>query len=239
MRRSLMVLLGAAACTPVVAVAALFGAAHFAWMDRMSLAMPTAIRVPIAQIAMSSAGYGKDSAKKIDRVIRIDPESPDGWARRCDYSQNPDARDNPAVSLQTCRKALALHRSEDNFNGIGMAQEELKDYCTAEESFTRANSMVNARDSYVLRNMGRAALECGNAPWSVANFEVAEEVDAKNTEDEEDKDDLKLDREWLIVAYTANHDPQAVKVACGKVHPDWKRCACVADGYSVRCNNAQ
>jgi len=233
MRKSVMVLIGVAACAPIAALASLFAAAHFSAMDRLTLALPMSVRVPVAQIAMGKVGYGKDSTQKIDRVIKIDPENPDAWSRRCnafDY--------DPAVGLAHCQKALSLQYTEDNFNGLGLAQEGLKDYCAAEDSFTRANTLVNARDGYILRNMGRAALECGHAASSVAIFEVAEEADAKDVEDDDDKDDLVLDREWLVLANQANHDPKAAAAACAKAHPDWKSCHCTFDGTGLKCANA-
>jgi len=239
MRKSVMVLIGVAACTPIAALASLFAAAHFSAMDRLTLAMPMSIRVPVAQIAMDKVGYGKDSTTKIDRVIKLDPENPDAWSRRCGAFDDADSPTfDPSLALTQCQKALSLQHTEDNFNGLGLAQEALKDYCAAEDSFTHANSLVNARDAYVLRNMGRAALECGHAASSVAIFEVAEETDAKDVEDDDDKEDLLLDREWLVLANQANHDPAAATAACAKAHPDWKSCHCIPDGTGVKCTNA-
>ena len=83
--------------------------------------------------------------------------------------------------------------------------------------------------------MGIAAYRCGRVPYSVAELGAAESLDAKDAadtsqepEDQADaKDVLQLDREWLVLAYTADKMPKQATESCSNAHPDWKTCGCV------------
>ncbi len=235
MRRPVFTLLVVMACTPLIAVTLLFAAASFAWMDRATMAMPAGVRGTVGELAMQVA---KESPGKTDRVLKLDPENPAGWANRCDTIADKDA----ARALDACAKAVALRPNEDTLNDLGRAQEANRDFCAAEDSFTRANSRVNAGDSDILRNLGRTAYECGHWASSVAVFEVAEEHDAKDVasgdgddEDEDYKADLTLDREWLVLANQANGNPRGAAASCAKAHADWKNCQCRCDGKELKC----
>ncbi len=232
MRRPMWVLLVIAACTPLIFVVMLFVAAHLPLLDRVTARLPAGIRAAVGELALLGAGGGKDSSQVFARVARIDPENPQVLTRLCRETVKGD----PGYTLATCQRAAAMEHSERNLNQLGLAQEKGNDFCAAEESFTQANSMVNAHDADVLRNLGRAAMKCGHTGASVASFEVAEEVDAKDDDDEEGSD-LLLDRDWLIMAYAANHEARASAVMCMKAHPTWKGCQCVADGLGVKCSS--
>jgi hypothetical protein len=105
---------------------------------------------------------------------------------------------------------------------------------------------VNAGDSDILRNLGRAAYECGHWASSVVVFEVAEERDAKDAasgdgddDDEDYKSDLRLDREWLVLANEANRNPKGAAAWCAKAHADWKSCDCAFDGKELKCGQGK
>ena len=137
-----------------------------------------------------------------------------------------------------CRKAIALDPTAWSFNGLGEAQERAGQFCAAEDSYTRAVQDA-ANDAVYLRNMARAALRCGHSGASVAGFEVAEGLDAKavaNTDEDDDtKDDLLADREYLAVAYDRSNQPEKSAAICVKAHPSWSSCHCELTDKSVEC----
>jgi hypothetical protein len=45
--------------------------------------LPTGVQTTVADLILQKTGYGKDSAKRIDRALRFDPENPAAWTRRC------------------------------------------------------------------------------------------------------------------------------------------------------------
>jgi tetratricopeptide (TPR) repeat protein len=236
MRSVLWGLLGLVLCLPLAFVLLLVVAARYPAMDAFTTKLPDGIQATVADLILQKAGYGKDSAKAIDRALRFDPQNPDAWSRRCHGS--PDEK---TADQATCRKAIALEPTASNFNGLGAAQEQAKDFCAAEDSYTNAIREAT-NDAYYLRNMARAALRCGHTGASVAGFEVAEGLDAKAAADPDEDDDVKTDllsdREYLAVAYDRTNQPVKGTAICTKAHTDWKICHCELTETSVRCSDA-
>ena len=235
MRPVLWGLLGFVVSLPLAFVLLIIAAAKFPAMDSFTARLPATVQIPVADLILQKAFYGKDAAKGIDRALRFDPENADAWSRR--FNNNiQGATSDPA----TCRKAIALQPTAWNFNGLGAAQERAKDYCAAEDSYTSA-IRKEANDADYLRTMARAALRCGHTGASVAGFEVAEGLDAKAAADPDDdgvtKDDLLSDREYLAVAYDRTNQPAKAAAVCTKAHPDWKTCHCDLTETSVKCLN--
>jgi hypothetical protein len=198
-------LLGLVVCLPLAFVLMIVIAARYPAMDALTIKLPAGIQTTVADLILQKTGYGRDSAKGIDRALRFDPENADAWTRRCQNNFDGTTSD-PA----TCRKAIALEPTAWNFNGLGAAQEKAKDFCAAEDSYTNAIRAAT-NEAYYLRNIARAALRCGHTGASVAGFEVAEGLDAKAAADPDDdgdtKDDLLSDREYLAVAYNRTSQP--------------------------------
>ncbi|MEI9980837.1 MAG: hypothetical protein WDN23_17910 [Edaphobacter sp.] len=221
-------------CLPLALVLYLVAAARYPAMDSFTAKLPAPIGAAVAQVALQRAGYDKDEAKAVDRAIRLDPESADAWSRRCRLDANGAA----TKDATSCRMAIGLDPSEWNYNGLGAVQEGAGDYCGAEESYTRA-IQKRANDAFFLRNMARAALRCGHSGASVAGLEVAEALDAKTAadpdEDDDIKDDLLADREFLTVAYDRSNRPDKAAAICVKAHPTWKSCHCELTDKSVKC----
>jgi tetratricopeptide (TPR) repeat protein len=212
-------------CLPMLFVLLLFPAAKYAAMDSVTTKLPMGIRRTVAELTLRNTGYGKDAARGIGRAIQLDPESADAWTRLCHTSA-----DGAVGDMATCQKAIALDPSAWNFNGLGTAQERAKDYCSAEDSYTLAIKRSSNEATY-LRNMARAALRCGHTGASVAGFEVAEGLDAKaaaspDGDDDDIKDDLATDREYLAIAYNRTGESVKAISACRKAHPDWENCHC-------------
>ena len=225
MRTFLWWLFVAAVCTPMVLIAFIAAEARYSGLDPVTLRNPSAVREIVGEIAMTWVGFGKDSAAKLDRVLRLAPENSEAWTRLC--SDQSDTHSDQAVA--SCTKAIALNPAELNYNNLGLIQERRGDACTAEESFTSANSRVNAAYPFILRNIGRAAYACGHVPSAVASFEIAETKDAqevavgaaehKDEEDQQDdKDDLQTDRDWLILTYAQNKQPKLATQMCSTAH---------------------
>lgn len=236
MRPILLGLLVFVACLPITFVVLIVAAAKYPKMDTFTLNLPMAVRSAVAELTLRKAGYGKDSAKGIDRTIKLDPENADAWSRRC------HARDLETTGdLAACRKAIALNPTAWNFDGLGTAQEHAKDYCAAEDSYTRAIS-ASSNEAEYLRNMARAALRCGHVGAGVAGFEVAEGLDAKASADPDDdgdvKDNLLSDRQYLSVVYDLSNQPAKAAAICAKAHPDWKSCHCGLTETGVQCSDA-
>jgi tetratricopeptide (TPR) repeat protein len=242
MRIAWFTLLVLVVCMPLALVSLLFAEARLPGMDRLTLAEPMEVRSTIAEIAMASAGYGKDAEPKIERVLKLDPANGTARSRVCVLASNTNRPD--AIAL--CKTALLTDPSGPNYNSLGQAQEHGGDPCSAEDSFTSANSHVNGGSAFYLRNMGHAAFQCGRIAYSVAEFGAAEDLDAKAVADQkedgddldDDKADLKLDREWLVLSYSASKQPKLAAEACGKAHPEWKSCSCVLKDGNVRCLEA-
>jgi hypothetical protein len=155
MRPVLWGLLGLVVCLPLVFVLLIVTAAKYSAMDSFTIKLPADIQTTVADLIMQKVGYGKDSAKGIDRALRFDPENADAWTRRCH-----DNLDGTTSDPATCRKAIALRPTAWNFNGLGAAQEKAKDFCAAEDSYTNAIKEAT-NEAYYLRNMG--ALPCDAA----------------------------------------------------------------------------
>jgi tetratricopeptide (TPR) repeat protein len=215
----------------------IIAAAKYPAMDTLTTKLPTELRTTVAELTLRNAGYGKDSVKGIDRTIKFDPDNADAWSRRCHGNLDKTVYDQAA-----CRRAVSLEPTAWNFNGLGATQEQAKDYCAAEDSYTNA-IRAESNNATSLRNMARAALRCGHVGASVAGFEVAEGLDAKAAADpdvdEEDdvKADLLADREYLAVAYGRTNQSSKVAAICTKAHPDWKNCRCELNETSVKCSN--
>jgi tetratricopeptide (TPR) repeat protein len=235
MRLVLWGLLGFVVCLPLAFVLLIVAAAKFPAMDNFTIKLPATVQTPVADLILQNAGYGKDAATETDRVIRFDPENADAWTRRCHGNVGEKTYDQAA-----CRKAIALKPTAWNFNGLGATQEQAKDYCAAEDSYTSA-IRNSSNDAYSLRNMARAALRCGHTGASVAGFEVAESLDAQTAADPDEDDDVKADllseREYLAVAYDRINQPARATAICIKAHPDWKSCHCDLTDTSVKCSN--
>ncbi len=214
MRPVLWGLLGLVICLPLAFVLLIVAAAKYPAMDTFTMKLPATAQTTVADLILQNAGYGKDSAKGIDRALRFDPENPDAWT---------------------------LQPIAWNFNGLGAAQEQAKDFCAAEDSYTNAIREAT-NDPYYLRNMARAALRCGHVGASVAGFEVAEGLDAKAAADPDDdgdtKDDLLSDREYLAVAYDRTNQPAKATAICTKAHTGWKTCHCELTETGVKCSDA-
>jgi tetratricopeptide (TPR) repeat protein len=240
MRPVLWGLLVFVVCLPLAFVLFLIAAAKYPSLDALTVKLPTGIRTTVADLALRRAGYGKGSLPLVDRAIALDPESPDAWSRRCHGDGDKTTYDQAA-----CRRATRFDPSAWNFNGLGMTQENAKDFCAAEDSYTSAIK-ASANDAYSLRNMARAALRCGHIGASVAGFEVAEGLDAKAAadpdEDDEIKGDLKADlisdREYLAVAYDRTNQPDKATAICTKAHTGWKSCHCELTDANVKCFEA-
>lgn len=223
-------------CLPLTFVLYLVAAAKYPAMDGLTMKLPTGIRTAVADLTLRNAGYGKGSVKLVDRAIELDPENADAWSRRC-HGDGDRATDD----LAACRKAATLDPSAWNFDGLGATQENAKDFCAAEDSYTSAiKASPNTADP--LRNMARAALRCGHTGASVAGFEVAEGIDAKAAADPDEDDDVKTDlladREYLIVAYDRTNQPAKAAAICTKAHAGWKACHCELTEKDVKCSDA-
>jgi tetratricopeptide (TPR) repeat protein len=250
MRTFLWWLFVAAACTPFTLMALIAAEARYPALDHITLHNPSFMREFVGEVAITWVGYGKDSPPRLDRILRLAPENSEAWSRRCTHDNFSDPKAAPEKSLADCTRAVALESSEPNLNNLGLAQERNNKPCAAEDSFTSANSKVNAAYPFVLRNMGQAALACGHVPAAIAGFEVAESKDSQNVavstakhedpEDlEEEKEDLTQDRDWLILAYGRSHDPTQANQMCSTAHPTWKFCSCNVDDEGVKCTDSQ
>jgi tetratricopeptide (TPR) repeat protein len=234
MRRVLWGLLVFVLCLPLAFVLYLVAAARYPSMDRFTEKLPATVGAAIAQVALQRAGFGKDEGRAVDRAIRLDPASADAWSRRCRI----DANGATTGDTTSCRAALRLDPSEWNYNGLGAVQEYAGDFCAAEDSYTKA-IQKSFNDALLLRNMARAALRCGHPEASVAGFEAAEGLDAKDAADPDNdgvtKPYLLADREYLVVAYGQTKQPDKAAAMCVKTHPDWKSCHCELAEKDRKC----
>lgn len=235
MRPVLWGLLGFVVCLPLAFVLLIVAAAKFPAMDAYTVRLPATVQVPVADLILQKTGYGKDSAKAVDRALKFDPDNSDAWTRRCHGDLSEKTYDQAA-----CRKAITLAPTAWNFNGLGATQEQARDYCAAEDSYTSA-IRNSSNDAYSLRNMARAALRCGHTGASIAGFEVAEGLDVQSAADPDEDEDVKADllseREYLAVAYDRTNQPAKAAAVCIKAHPDWKTCHCDLTDTSVKCSH--
>jgi tetratricopeptide (TPR) repeat protein len=219
---------------PLVFVLFLVIAARYPAMDSFTMSLPSGIRATVAELTMRNAGFDKNAAQRIDRTIRLDPESSDAWSRRCQMNFGGEKYETAA-----CSKAVSLEPTAWNYNKLGAAQESDKNYCAAEDSYTSA-IRASSNSSLYLRNMARAALRCGHVGASIAGFEVAEGLDAKPADDPDDEEDVKkdlqTDREYLTVAYNRSNQPAKATAVCAKAHADWKTCGCELTDTAVTCS---
>jgi tetratricopeptide (TPR) repeat protein len=223
-------LLVAVVCAPLFFVAFLLTAANVPAMDRLTLAMPQTIREAVAQLALNSHG-AKDKATRA-RVLMLDPS-------------NDQLNGRVVTLVRGGRNEITIAGDEaaaSKLNALGLKQENEGDPCTAEDTFTQANTSANGGNTEYLRNMGRAAYECGRYAYSVSEFGAAEDHDARElAADPDDADldaELAADREWLSLAYTATRQPELANEACLRAHTGWKGCRCTLKLRNPVCTQA-
>ena len=233
MRMVLSVLLVVVVFTPLALVSFLFAEAYSPAMDRFTMGLPIEVRSTVASIAMNRAqdATGKDHDARLQRVVKLDPRNAEARGAICTTSINPMT----PTAAEDCRIAVEVDPGQWTYNALAMTQERAGDPCTAEDTFTRASNYANGRNAFILKNMGRAAYECGRYPYSIAEFSAAEAIDSRtvagDAPDDDDLDDdrrsLQLDREWLTLAFTAGKQPAQAAQSCQKAHPELKSCTCV------------
>ncbi len=242
MRTFLWWLFVALACTPVTLMTFVAAEARYPGLDPLTLHNPSFLREFVGEVAITWVGYGKDSASRLDRVLRLAPNNAEAWTRRCS-EQNYAGLDQ---AFAACTKAVSLSPMQWNYNNLGRAQEKRHDPCAAEDSFNVANMKAAWADTYILREFGEASLECGHVAAAVNEFEQAEKKDAQQVavaaaenEDEDDlqeeKDDLATDRDWLILVYGRYGSMTEAAQMCSTVHPAWKTCSCNIGAKGVQC----
>jgi hypothetical protein len=214
---------------PLAFVAFLLTAANVPAMDSFTLTLPQTIRAGVAQLALSSGG-GAGNKKTHDRVLKLDPSNARLNGREIALGSKPGS----SISFPANNEAAA------RLNKLGLDQEKAGDPCTAEDTFTQANSSANGASTQYLRNMGRAAYECGRYAYSTSEFSAAEDRDAGDLKaDPDDADDINpdlfADREWLSLAYTASRQPQLASDACLRAHTSWKACRCTLKDERPSC----
>jgi tetratricopeptide (TPR) repeat protein len=246
MRKTLWVVLVFVLCLPMIFVGWLVLASRSAWMDASTMKMPNSWRELVADGVLQKAGYGKTGRPNLLRVVRLDPRNAAAWGRLC--SGQIDT--TPAKeSIATCKTAISLDDSEDNWDSLGNAQEASGDPCAAEESYTKAAGKAASSGGYsYVEDMGRAALRCGTYYNARAGLETAielQEKDIRNTKDWDEEDiaefkaDQQLDREYLVVTFDHLHETKLMKDTCSLAHPDWAGCACrLDDKGKVSCTEA-
>jgi tetratricopeptide (TPR) repeat protein len=232
-------------CTPLVLVSLLFAEAMLPSLDAVTLHEPLGVRKTIAQIAANDAGYGKDAPVKLARVLRLDPENPEVWSRRCTDSTYPGEGKPPKDdALAVCQHAAALDSSSYNWSNVGKAQEAAGKYCDAQQSYSRASEGLQQSDASNFRALGRSALLCGQSGIAIAELNLAQNTDGAgaanpNVDDDErelHKEGLQTDREWLTFAYANTKQPEQASKFCGLAHPDWQNCSCEVVKGEIKCS---
>jgi tetratricopeptide (TPR) repeat protein len=245
-RTLLFVLLVVVVCTPLLLVAIFVTAAYVPALDKLTLSMSPDIRTAVADAAMQKAGHGTPAIPGLERVLRLDPDNAAALTRLC--SARTAARlslPERAAAIPLCRKAVARARSSENFYNLGTAQEASGDPCAAQTSYNAANSAESGEVDN-LRAMGRTSLACSDVTGSVAEFEVARDLDAKSIADpgqdvddrDDEADDLQLDQQWLVIAYTAANKPKLAAQACSAAYPMWKSCSCTLQAGKPSCKES-
>jgi len=237
-------LIVAVVCAPLFFVVLLFAAAYWTPLDKLTLTLPPSVRATIAAVAVSNPAHVKTPAQE-DRILRLDPNSPFAWNHRCHRAAAfGDIDKIQPNAIVFCARANELEPSQLNTFYLATAQEAAGDFCTAEQTYTKANSYASSSHADDLRGMGRSAYQCGLIPAAIAELEFARDLDLKAStdpnNDEDDVDDYKFnlqsDREWLTLAYTANHQPKQAAEACSLAHPDMKPCTCTLQNHKPTCS---
>jgi tetratricopeptide (TPR) repeat protein len=229
---------------PLVLVSILFAEAKLPALDALTLREPMGVRKTIAEVAMNEAGYGKEAKPKLERVLRLDPENPDVWARRCSDLSYRDAKNGTKEDpLSVCQHAVGLKSTKYGWMNVGRAQEAKGDYCEAYEAYSSARGLMTGNDSYVFQSLGRTALLCGRVDVGIVELKQAADTDAADlttNQDEDEADDSKAslvtDREWLTFAYANTKQPELASQSCGLAHPDWQNCSCEVVKGEIKCD---
>lgn len=243
MRKTLWILFIFVLCLPMIFVGWLVLATRSARMDSTTMNLSPGLRSMVADGVLQAAGYGKKSLPSLYRVVMLEPDNSAAWDRLCAVESN--AAPQHAIQ-QTCKTAVAMDDSADNWGSLGRAQEQRGDPCAADESFTKAASRAaNEGAADYAESMGRAALRCGQYYDARAGLEAAIDLEAKEISDTKNWDDDEIaefkqdqldDREYLILTLDHLHEAKAMKAACSLAHPGWAACACKLDDKgTVRC----
>ncbi len=231
---------------PMICVGLVIAAVRSPKMDPTTMKMPPGIRAAIADGVLQGTPYGKNGIPGLHRVVQLDPNNAAAWRRLCSWDIDLEAKDG----LATCRRAVALADTGDNWNNLGRLQEKSGDACAAADSYTTASARTATSGAYVyVENMGRASLRCGKYYDARAGLETAVELETKDLTESKDLDeddiadykaDQKDDREYLIVTYDRLHEAKLAAQTCSVAHPEWKRCACELDeDGDVDCEEAK
>jgi tetratricopeptide (TPR) repeat protein len=222
-------------CLPLLFVGWLLAAAHWSSMDASTLNAPESLRQMVASVILERTGNSLNQLASLQRVIRLNPDEGSAWTWLCSgYIPG----NHPPSDLATCRRALALQPTSNNYNALGRLQELSGDECAAEDTFTKAAGKDASTGLYEsAENMGRAALRCGDLYGSRAALEVAIGMQDKSLKDSDlDEDEIAeirkdrlSDNEYLVIVLDRLKLPTLARQACTEAHPDWSGCACLLD----------
>jgi hypothetical protein len=216
-KKPLMVLGVLVVCLPMAFVGWLLLAARWTKMDASTMRMPMGMRQMVAEVAMQKVQWGKDDVGPAKRVIRLDPDSADGWHRLCTL---PNEQDSKHAVVEICQKAVKLNDVAWTEDSLGEAEMADGNPCAAEDVYTRAAGM-NSTQSMHDREMGHAALLCGHLPAARAGFEAAlaiDEKDMKGREKDPDADDVRtnitFDHQYMSIFWARQGDAAKAREEC-------------------------
>jgi hypothetical protein len=217
--------------------------ARFPELDSFTLHEPYPMRAVVAGLAMRELGPADN---QVDRILMLDLKNARAWERRCTAAIGP----SPATSVYDCQRAYEFDPSAANLRAVAAAEESAGRVCEAENTYRKSSesSDLAVRKPLVLRDLARAALDCGHTEASLAALQQAEVLDlAEATDTPRDptqvadpsaavRESLAADRGYMAVVYDRLHQVEKAKQMCTEANPGSPGCSCELTGNALICS---
>jgi len=241
-KRALM--LGAAVliCTPMVLSLLLLLAVAWPRMDAVTRHMPQGVRSMVASGILSAHNQAA-TPLQLQRAGRLDAETAAQY--RPPVLSTRHLRGTP---LNPKMEALYQQQRDSRKAATDLVQkaadlEKNGRECDAEELYTQAATKDPSNYVYnYTEGMGRSGLRCGDLPGARAGLESAilkEQGLIKGTEEDQltkVRQDMMVDRQFLVIVYQQEHETVLAKQACSDAHPGATSCTCKLIPNGVSCS---
>lgn len=242
MTRPVMVAGVVVVCLPMVFALWLLAAVSWPKMDAVTRLLPQDARGMVARAIVSREGYGARnmagrkraealdiySAQKAEAAHRaVTSLTVDRNSGVYDRSTLPKLQELYARQVANRKAAREMSQRAATIERLG------GDSCEAEELYAQAGNRDSSGEIYeYTEGVGRAGLRCGDLAGARAGLETAVMKETRFIQGTDEdaltnvRDDLRKDREYLVVVYERAHEGALARKACTEAHPGWAGCSC-------------
>ncbi len=258
-KKPIMALGVAVICLPLLFSLWLLAAVEWPRMDAVTRHLPMGLRGLVAHSIVMREPAGRPDADGRRRSESLDFAA----ARSAEAEQltlvdmhtlsdtqtplNAKIPHTPAKLQELYAQQIAGRKAARELSKKATATELAGDACAAEELYAEASSKDSGPEIYeYTEGVGRSGVRCGDLPGARAGLETAVMVESnfiKGTDEDalmNVRDDLRKDREYMVVLYNMQHERGLAQQACAAAHPGWRACSCkLAPKTGVSCVEAR